>query len=67
MFFAFLCLDVNEVPYSYIRILTIVVWEDTPQVGSFLPIGLGPIAYGYKLNTRIDITNSRINIRVIMT
>ena len=50
-----------------IRIPTIVGWEDTLQVGSFPPIGLGPISDGCTPSIRIGVANSRISVRVIMT
>ena len=56
-----------EVPCSSILTLTIVGWEDTVQVGSLLPDGLGPISYGYTPNIRIYSRNSRISIRVVIT
>ena len=59
--------DVAEVSFTYIRTLNIVGWEDTPQVRSLMPVGLGPISDGHTPNTRSDIINSRISIRVIMT
>ena len=54
-------------PCTYIRTLTIVGQEDTPQVGSLLPVGLGSISDGHTPNVRISVTNSRISVRVIMT
>ena len=56
-----------EVPCSCIGTLTIVGQEDTPQVGSLLPMGLGPISDGRTSITIIGVTNSRINVRVITT
>ena len=44
-----------------------VGWEDTPQVGSFLLVSLGPISDVSTFYIRIGITNSRISARVIMT
>ena len=54
-------------PYSCKGILTIFGKEDTPQVGSFLPVGLDPISDGCTPNTRICISNSRIDVREIMS
>ena len=55
------------VPCSSIGTPIIVGQEDTSKIGSFLPVGLGPISDGHTPNTRISITNSRISIRVMMT
>ena len=46
---------------------TIVGQEETPQVGSLLLIGLGPISRGHTLKTGICLSNSTISIRVIVT
>ena len=56
-----------KVPCSCIGIPTLMEREDTPQAGSLLPVGLGPIFNRHTAKTRICITNSRISIRVIMT
>ena len=56
-----------EKPCSCIRTQTIVGQEDTPQVGSLLPVGLGTISNGHTPNTRIYVNNSRISLMVIMT
>ena len=45
----------------------IVGQEDTPQVGSILPIGLGPISYRHTPDIRISVINFRISAMVIMT
>ena len=55
-----------EAPCSCIGTPTIVGQEETSQIGSLLPVGLGPISDGRTPNTRIGITNSKISIRVIM-
>ena len=44
------------------HIPTIVGWEDTPQVGSLLPVGLGTISDGHIPTTRICINNSIISV-----
>ena len=44
------------------RILTIVGWEDTPQVGSLLPIGLGTISDECTPATRIGMINAIIGV-----
>ena len=44
------------------QILTIVGWEDTPQAGSLLPVGLGTISNGRTPTTRICINNSIIGV-----
>ena len=54
-------------PCSCIETLTIVEQEDTPQVGSLLPIGQDPISNGYFPNTGISISNSRKSVGVMMT
>ena len=59
--------DVAKAACSCMGTLTIVGWEETPQVGSLLPAALGPISDGRTLNTTICVSNSRIGIRVIMT
>ena len=56
-----------EVPCTYIGTPTIVGQEDTPQVGSLLPVGLDPISDGCTPNTIICIRNSIINIMEIVT
>ena len=56
----------EEAPCSCIGILTIVGREDTPQVGSLLPIGTDLFSNGHTPNTRICVSNSKISIRVIM-
>ena len=43
--------------------LTIVEREDTPQVGSLLPVGLGTISDGRTPTTRICINNSIIGVK----
>ena len=60
-------LKCSVVPYSCIGTPNIVSQEDTPQVGSLLPIGLNPISDGHIPNARICISNSRIGVRAIMT
>ena len=52
-------------PCTCIITPTLVGWEDTSQVGSLLPITLGPISNGHTPNTRIYVSNSIISIRVI--
>ena len=42
------------------KIPTIVGREDTPQVGSFLPVGLGTISYERTPTTRICMINAII-------
>ena len=69
-FVTYFCLDVAEAPYSCIGKAshpTIVGWEDTPQVGSLLPVDLGTISNGRTPNTTIGVKNSRISIRVSNT
>ena len=44
------------------QITTIVEWEDTPQVGSLLPIGQGTISDGRTPTTRICIKKSIIGV-----
>ena len=56
-----------EAPCSCIRIPTKAGQEDNTQVGSLLPVALGPISNGRTPNTRICISNSKIRVRVIMT
>ena len=48
------------------RTPTLVGQEGTLQVGSLLPISLGPISDRCILNIRIYIRNSRISIRVVI-
>ena len=55
----FFLLDVVEVPCGCIGTPTIVGWEDTPQVESLLPVGLGPISDGHMPYTRIFVSNSK--------
>ena len=56
-----------EAPDNCVELPAIVGWENTPQVGSLLPVGLGPISKGCTPNTRICIGKSRISVRAIMT
>ena len=56
-----------KVLFSCIGIPTIVGQEETPQVESFLPVGQGSISDRGNPKTRVYISNSRINIRIIMT
>ena len=56
-----------QAPCSCIGTPTIVGWEETPQVGSLLPVGLGLISDGRIPNIIISFTNSRINIRAKIT
>ena len=56
-----------KAPCSFIGILSIVGHLDTLQVGSLLPIGLGPISDGCTSSTRICVNNSRISVRIIST
>ena len=58
---------VVKAPCICIRIPTIVGLEDTPQVGSLLPVGPGPISDGYTPYTKTCINNLRISIRVILS
>ena len=59
--------DIVEAPCGCIRIPTIVGKEDTPQVGSLLPISLSLIFHGCTSNVINYISNSRISARVRMT
>ena len=56
-----------ETPCSYIGTPIKVGWEDTPQLGSFLDISLGPISDAFTPNTGVFVGNSTISIRVMMT
>ena len=47
--------------------LTIVGQEETPQVGIFQPVDLGPISNRRTFNVGICIRNFRISFRLIMT
>ena len=61
------CWDFAEVPCNCIgHTPTIVERVGTPQVGSLLPISLGPVSDGCTPVTRIGISNSRLSVRVIM-
>ena len=56
-FIVYFEINVAKVLCSCIGIPTIVKQEDSPQVGSLLPVGLGPISNGSNSNTRISIIN----------
>ena len=57
----------DKAPCTYIGTTTIVGQEETPHVVSLFAVGLGPIFDEHTPNTRIGVTNSRINVRVTMT
>ena len=44
------------------QLLTIVGWEDMPQVGSLLPVGLGTISDEHTPTSRICMINSIIGV-----
>ena len=56
-----------EVPCSQIRTPPIVGQEETPKVGSLLPVDQNPSTDKHNSYTRICISNSAISVRVIMT
>ena len=53
-------------PCSLTGALTIAGWEDTHQVGSLLPLGLGTISDGHTPTTRIWVINSIIGVNHLL-
>ena len=58
---------IAEASNSKVGILTMVGQEDTPKVGSLLPVGLSAITDRHNPNTKICMSNSRISFRVLIT
>ena len=58
--------SIVEMTHSWITTLTIASWEETPKVGSLLPISQSPITDRSTPNSRICIRNTGISVRVVL-